>query len=82
MFGQPKSHTWTRLKQSCTTGDTTIHLRDQPDWSVGDSIVITSSSYEPTEAEIRRISNYDSVTGTITIDEPLKYSHVVHQVCV
>ena len=79
MFGQPKSHTWTRLKQSCTTGDTTIHLRDQPDWSVGDSIVITSSSYEPTEAEIRRISNYDSVTGTITIDEPLKYSHVVHQ---
>ena len=79
MIGQPKTHSWTRLKNSANAGDTVIFLNDNANWSVGNEIIISSSSYEPSEAEVRTIISYDSTMGTVTINEPLEYSHYVHQ---
>ena len=79
MIGQPKTHSWTRLADSTDVGDNVIYINGSPNWSIGDNIVISSSSYEPSEAEIRTIVNYDSTTGAITVNEPLQYAHKVHQ---
>ncbi len=79
MIGQPKTHSWTRLADSTDVGDNVIYINGSPNWSIGDNIVISSSSYEPSEAEIRTIVNYDSSTGAITVNEPLQYAHKVHQ---
>ena len=81
MFGQPKTHTWTRLNTTSNPGDTQIQLKGNtyPNWTPGEEIVIASSSYEPSEAEIRTIITYDSQTGIITFDEPLEYTHKVQQ---
>lgn len=79
MFGKPNSHSWTTLDRSCNWNDSVIYLKDSPDWSVGDRIVISSSSYEASEAEIRTITDYDKTSSRITLDEPLKYNHEVYQ---
>ncbi len=79
MIGEPKSHSWTRLDHSCAAGDSVIYLKGQPDWTIGDQIVISSSSYEPSEAEIRSIVDYDNTIGAVTIDEPLEHAHTVQK---
>lgn len=79
MFGKPNSHTWTTLDRSCSLNDTIIYLKDSPDWSVGDQIVISSSSYEASEAEIRTITEYDTTSGKVTLNQALKYNHEVYQ---
>lgn len=41
--------------------------------------MIASSSYEPSEAEIRTIIAHDTSTGVITLSAPLMYGHVIHK---
>ena len=36
---------------------------DYPDWQVGEEVVIAASRWDPEEAEIRTISNYDANSG-------------------
>ena len=79
MYGQPIVQPWTRLAATAIAGSTHIRIHgDVNDWSAGDQIAIASSSYEPSEAEIRTISLYDQDTQTIVFDEPLAHDHVVH----
>lgn len=81
MFGQPHSHTWTRLNTNASQNDMTINLKgpDYPDWSIGDQIIIASSSFEPSEAEIRTIADYNPSTGQIELNEQLQFDHTIHQ---
>ena len=56
----------------------TITLEEEPEgWRVGDKIVILGTSPSGTEAEERTIVDVDG--DTVTIDEPLKYDHLIPQ---
>ena len=66
IHGVPKTRTWTQLASSARAGDEQIVLQgnDYPDWQVGEEVVIAASQWDPEEAEIRTISNYDANSGT------------------
>lgn len=43
------------------------------DWQVGEQIVVASSDFDPTHAEVRSIA---AISGSlITLDRPLEYAH-------
>ena len=65
---------WTFLSQTGEAGSSTIQVENSvDDWQPGDSIVITSTSYDPFESEVHEIQ---SVSGsTITLTSPLQYRH-------
>ena len=41
--------------------------------------MIAPSGYDPEEAEIRTIINYDSDSGVVTLDAQLEFDHLVHR---
>lgn len=51
MYGTPKQYTWTMLGQTVQAGATQIRVEDPVDWSIGDMIVIASTSFDHNEAE-------------------------------
>ncbi len=62
--------------EGVTKDSTTITLDEEPEgWRVGDKIVILGTSPSGTESEERTIVGING--GTITIDEPLKYDHLI-----
>lgn len=65
---------WTFLSQTEEAGSSTIQVENSiEDWQPGDSIVITSTSYDAFESEVHEIQ---SVSGnTITLTSPLQYKH-------
>ena len=61
---------WTRLAQTASASDTTLHLQTPVTWSTGDHIVIAStgdhlSQNENEEREIANVSK-DGLTVTLT----------------
>ena len=70
MCGIPKTTTWTRLSATAAVGATVITVQGEPDWNVGDKIVIAGTSwhfnYDNEEREIASISG-----STITLTEAL-----------
>ena len=79
IFGKPVLKTWTRLSESAMNGSTQLQLigPEYPNWASGDQIIISSSSYEPSEAEVRTISTISESSGVVTLTEPLNYDHEV-----
>jgi hypothetical protein len=75
MCGIPKTTTWTRLSATAAVGATVITVQGEPDWNVGDKIVIAGTSwhfnYDHEEREIASISG-----STITLTEALEYEHI------
>uniref|UniRef100_A0A5S6LCS8 Serine/arginine-rich-splicing factor 1 n=3 Tax=Xenopus tropicalis TaxID=8364 RepID=A0A5S6LCS8_XENTR len=67
------STSWTRLRADIALGNEMISLNDTVDWNPGDSIVISSSSYEAHQAELVRLRG---VYGHhLRIWERLHYRH-------
>ncbi|XP_049621181.1 fibrocystin [Suncus etruscus] len=65
---------WTRLGTDIASGNERIILEDTVDWRPFDKIVLSSSSYEPHEAEVL---NVKEVKGrTIWLHERLKHRHI------
>ena len=65
--------TWTFLAQTAEASSSTIQVEDSVDWQQDDYIVITSTSYDAFESEVRKIQ---SVSGNIiTLTAPLMYKH-------
>ena len=79
LFGKNDATTWTRLSESAMKGSTQIHLfvPEYLNWVSGDQIIISSSSYEPSESEIRTIAMVNESNGIVTLTEPLNYDHEV-----
>lgn len=80
IHGKPRSHTWTVLDTTAAQSATSIAVRGQVDWQVGEQIVIASTDHDHYQSESRTIANVvqDSPTvgvTTITFVEPLKYKH-------
>ena len=63
-------------------GSTQLNLLEHEyvNWASGDQVIISSSSYEPSEAEVRTIAMVDESDGVITLTEPLNYDHEVMSV--
>lgn len=70
MHGIPKQTTWTRLSETANAGDTVIQVYGEPDWNVGDHIVIAGTNWHNSgDHEEMYIA---SISGSeITLTEPL-----------
>lgn len=75
IHGLPKTPTWTLLGASVSPGATTITLVQAVNWSVGDEIVIASTSFSRDEFERRLITQVSGDGLTLTIDKPLDFAH-------
>jgi hypothetical protein len=73
LHGQARTKTWTSLASTVNVGATTLTVQDSVDWTVGEQIVVASTSFEHTEAEVRTIT---AVSGTtLTVSEAFAYKH-------
>ena len=74
LVGKPV-RAWSKLLTSVSSGSLVVSVEDLPNlkWPVGGEIVVAPSSYDPTEAETRRIVSIDG--NNITLDRALNYSH-------
>ena len=65
--------TWTRLGSSVGAGNNSIQLADPVDWQPGDRIVVSSTDFDPFQAEEAVVA---AVQGTqVTLQGPLRYPH-------
>ncbi|CAF3962866.1 unnamed protein product [Rotaria sp. Silwood2] len=78
MHGETTIRTWTKLGNTASNGSSTITLLEQVDWSIGSQIIIatTGDFLSQQESEVRRIMNISSDGLTLTLDEPLRYTHL------
>jgi hypothetical protein len=66
---------WKRLNAHAPKGATSITLDADPNWTVGDEIVISSSDYDHLQAEKRIISQVSPDGKTLSFTQPLDYPH-------
>lgn len=68
MIGRKRTSTWSFLDLQALKGDSIIKLSSSVDWSIGESIVIATSSSNIEENEIRIIKTISSDKKSITLD--------------
>ncbi|CAF1212069.1 unnamed protein product [Rotaria sordida] len=78
MHGKTTLRTWTKLGITANNGSSTITLLQQVDWPIGSQVIIatTGDFLSQQESEVRRIMNISSDGLTLTLDEPLTYTHL------
>src|SRR4029077_12296581 len=68
-----RQNTWTKLARTAEAGSNSIQVLNAAGWRVGDEIVLTSTDFDPRQAERRTIS---AISGnTITLDKKLDFMH-------
>lgn len=76
LHGKPVVKRWTRLATAAAPGDTSITLAEPNlGWAVGQKVVITSTSWNPWQAEERTIVAVAADGATLTLDSPLSWPH-------
>ncbi|RHY27857.1 hypothetical protein DYB32_006482 [Aphanomyces invadans] len=77
LFGKKGTRVpWTKLAMTAVEGTTCITLADSTvndEWAIGDSIVITTTDFDPTLTERRTITGFRSTC--VEIDSPLQFMH-------
>ncbi|RYZ61155.1 MAG: transmembrane domain-containing protein, partial [Proteobacteria bacterium] len=68
-----RSNSWTKLAKTADAGTNAIDVLDAAQWRVGDEIVLTSTDFDPRQAERRNITAISD--NSITLDKPLEYMH-------
>ncbi|CAM4971603.1 unnamed protein product [Rotaria socialis] len=78
MHGKTSVRTWTKLRATANNGSVTITLLEQVDWPIGSQIIIatTGDSFSQQESEVRQITNISYDGLTLTLNEPLAYTHL------
>uniref|UniRef100_A0A672GWY5 Polycystic kidney and hepatic disease 1 (autosomal recessive)-like 1 n=1 Tax=Salarias fasciatus TaxID=181472 RepID=A0A672GWY5_SALFA len=78
LHGIPVPVPWTRLAATATSGSTTLTLMQAVTWKAGDEIVIASTGHRHSqrENEVRRIASVSADGLTLTLSEPLDYTHL------
>jgi G8 domain/PA14 domain len=72
VHGEPRL-SWTHLGATATKGSNTLTLDQAPGWRPGDKIVVSSTDYDPFQAEEATIT---AVSGnTVTLDKTLSNTH-------
>nr|XP_039260770.1 fibrocystin-L-like [Styela clava] len=75
LHGRTRMLTKTHLASAVTAGQNSITLVDSPsDWSVGEEIVIATTSADPWETETFKISEINA--KTLTLNATLKFDHM------
>lgn len=83
LYGQRVTKRWTRLAAPAAPGDIAISVQGDAavlaGWTAGKEVLITSSTFNPEQAETRRILAVDSTTQAgqlqLTLDAPLLWPH-------
>ncbi|KFO35224.1 Fibrocystin-L [Fukomys damarensis] len=78
LHGLPVPVVWTRLAQTAKAGEWTLILQEAVTWKAGDSIVIASTGHRHSqrENEKRTIASVSADGVTITLTQPLHYTHL------
>ena len=76
LHGEPRS-SWVMLDATTLPGASSLRLSEQTDWRAGDTIVVTSTSDDMEEAEVRTITATNGLE--ITLDSPLAHRHFGEQ---
>lgn len=74
IHGLPKI-SWSQLTATANPQDQTITMKQAVDWSIGDSIVLASTDYDPHYAEVRTITNISVTKKILTLNAPLDWMH-------
>ena len=74
MHGRPRTP-WTKLAETAYVGNTTLVLRDETDWEVGDHIFISSTEHQMLQAEESYISAVSADGRRVELTKPLIYEH-------
>uniref|UniRef100_A0AAR2IPV4 Polycystic kidney and hepatic disease 1 (autosomal recessive)-like 1 n=1 Tax=Pygocentrus nattereri TaxID=42514 RepID=A0AAR2IPV4_PYGNA len=76
LYGLPHNVYRTKLASTAQAGSNTISLQEPVDWQAGDEIVLSTSSYDPGQTETRTITAVTNNNLTLTLDQPLTYTHI------
>ncbi|KAK7898488.1 hypothetical protein WMY93_019341 [Mugilogobius chulae] len=78
LHGIPIPVPWTRLAETANNGSSTLKLKDAVTWKQGDEIVIASTGHRHSqrENEVRIIASVSQDGRTLTLTEPLDYTHL------
>ncbi|XP_056153970.1 fibrocystin-L-like [Lampris incognitus] len=78
LHGIPVPVPWTHLAQTATNGSITLTLMKEVTWRAGDEIVIASTGHRHSqrENEVRRIASVSADGRTLTLTQPLEYTHL------
>ena len=76
LHGQPHEHTWVKLSATAPSGSDLLRLSEPVDWSVGSSIVVTSTSYHFDHAEVLTITSISNNGFEIRVDRDLQHTHL------
>ncbi|XP_044243103.2 fibrocystin isoform X2 [Ursus arctos] len=74
LHGACSKKSWTRLAADIASGNERIIVEDTVDWRPHDKIVLSSSSYEPHEAEVLTVKEVQA--HHVKIHERLKHRHI------
>lgn len=76
LYGAPVAQRWTRLNATAAAGDTSLLLAEpQPDWRPGQRVLLTSTTYNPWQAEEATITAMSGGGTVLELEQPLQYSH-------
>ncbi|CAF0756351.1 unnamed protein product [Brachionus calyciflorus] len=78
IHGRPRQKSWTTLQTTAIKGTNKITLKDAVDWEIGESIVITTTSFKVEQTEVVEISEKTSDNKTLTLSSPLLYEHLAY----
>lgn len=78
LIGKKHDVHWTTLSETMDIGTSILKLTDAVDWSAGDEIVITTTSFEPRHAEKFFIKSLTDGNKTLEINTTAQLAHTVH----
>ena len=78
IHGKPRAVTWTRLAASAAAGASEITLERAVDWSVGEEVVVTTTSFVVEHTETVFIAAVGGDGRTLTLTAPLAYEHLAY----
>ncbi|KAI5091821.1 fibrocystin-L precursor, partial [Silurus meridionalis] len=76
LYGMPHRVYRTKLASTAWGGSSSLSLQEPVDWQAGDEIVLSTTSYDPWQTETRTISAVSNNGLTLTLDQPLTYTHI------
>jgi hypothetical protein len=75
LHGIPRQPSWTRLSVTASAGSNQLVLIESVDWLIGEEIVVSTTSYDPFQTEIFKITNV--VKNIVKLNASLQFDHVV-----
>ncbi|XP_067676837.1 fibrocystin-L-like isoform X2 [Haliotis asinina] len=77
LHGKSVGMTWVSLATTATKGGNQVTLDEAVEWSVGDEILLTATSYNAWHTETFKISTISADNKTLTLNATLVYTHDV-----